>query len=242
MPQEVLTVKQVARYLHIRPEEVEKLASGGKIPSYKVRGECRFRKGDVDHYVELSLGDLNQQRLAEIEHGVATHHGIEPTESQVMALIPAGGVLAPLAARTRDAAIRQLVAAADAAELVYDKNDLVEKIRQRETLCPTTVAPGVAMPHPRYPQPYDIAASFLIVGRADSGIPFGCPDGTLTRLFFLICCKDDRTHLHVLARLGQMLTAEAIIELLEAPDASAIRAVLEQREQAVIAGIEKRQQ
>ena len=37
-------------------------------------------------------------------------------------------------------------------------------------------------------------------------------DGSLTRLFFLICCKDESTHLHVLARLATMLHDQADVE------------------------------
>ena len=76
------------------------------------------------------------------------------------------------------------------------------------------MAPGVAIPHPRHPLPYDIVRSFAVVGLTFSGVPYGAEDGTLTRLFFLICCKDDRTHLHVLARLGGMLSEQSSIDAL----------------------------
>jgi len=39
--------------------------------------------------------------------------------------------------------------------------------------------PGVALPHPRHPLPYDIAASFVVVGLTGAGIPFGAEDGSL---------------------------------------------------------------
>jgi PTS system nitrogen regulatory IIA component len=235
MPHEAMNVEQVGRYLKLTVEEVIKRASRGQIPARRVRGEFQFLKGEVDHWVETNMPELSHDRLGEIEHGVSAHHGFDPHQKLLMALAPPGGVVAVLPAKTRDAAIRCLVEAAQSAGLVYDAARLVSEVRQREDLCPTAIAPHVALPHPRHPLPYDIAESFVIVGRTPGEIPFGAPDGTLTRLFFLICCKDDRTHLHVLARISRILDDETIAALLEAPDAEAMRAILDRRETAVVA-------
>jgi PTS system nitrogen regulatory IIA component len=118
--------------------------------------------------------------------------------------------------------------------LAYDKADLIENIRQREELCPTTVLPGLALPHPRHSLPYDIAESFIIVGRTASGVPFGDPSGVLTRLFFLICCKDERTHLHVLARLSRMLDEKSLDELMDVADSDELRKLLRKREEKAL--------
>lgn len=204
MPHEQMNEQQVAAYLHMDLREVLKLAARGRIPCRKVSGRFVFRKGDVDHWVEQQMHEMPKGRLADIEKGVSEYHGFEMRELRVWPLISAGGIVVPLGARTRDAAIRRLVDRADEGGVVYAKDDLLKEVRDREDLCSTAIAPGVAMPHPRHPVPYDIATGFIVVGLTSAGIPYGAPDGSLTRLFFLICCKDDRTHLHVLARLGQM--------------------------------------
>ncbi len=237
MPHEAMNVDQVASYLKMAAREVVKLASRGQIPARRVGESFQFRKGQIDQWVETQMRDLPAHRLAEIEHGVSVHHGVDPRAQLVTPMIPAGGIVAPLLARTRDSAIRSLVAAADEAGIVYDANDLVEKVRQREELYSTAIHPGIALPHPRHPLPHDIAESFIIVGRTSSGIPYGCPDGSLARLLLLICCKDERTHLHVLARIGRMLDDTTIAALMEAEDAGAIRDRLERRERIVVAGL-----
>jgi PTS system nitrogen regulatory IIA component len=40
-----------------------------------------------------------------------------------------------------------------------------------------------------------------VLGRTFQAVPFGATDGRPTRVFFMICCGDDRIHLHTLARL-----------------------------------------
>lgn len=235
MPGESMSEQQVAAYLHVDLREVVKLASRGKIPCRKAGGRFHFRKGEVDHWVESRMHEMGKERLAGIERGVSAHHGFDDSIAVIAPLIPPEGLAVPLTARSRDAVIRDLVALADRAGLVYAKDDLVRNVLAREELCSTALAPGVALPHPRHPLPADIAASFVVVGLTPSGIPYGAHDGSLTRLFFLLCCKDDRTHLHVLARIGLMLEDRRNIDrLLEAASPDELRGTLRELEQNVI--------
>jgi PTS system nitrogen regulatory IIA component len=216
-----MNAREVAAYLHLDVREVTKLASRGQIPCRKVSGRFHFRKAQVDHWVESRMHTLDADRLEAIEKAVTAHHGVDHASLEVCPLIPPDGLAVPLRARTREGVIRDLVALADASEVVYDREKLTEEVRQREDLCSTALVPQVALPHPRHPLPHDIARSFIVVGSAPSGIPYGAEDGSLTRLFFLICCKDDRTHLHVLARLVRMLQSPGKVEMLlaaEGPD------------------------
>ena len=231
MPHEIMNVQQVASYLHMDARELERLASRDKIPSHRRGGQVVFRKSEVDHWVEAQMQHLPEDRLAQIEAGVAAHHGMGAEGPFVVSMIPPAGIAVPLAARTRNSVLRHLVELADPAKLVYASKELLAAIVEREDLCSTSIVPGVALPHPRHPMPYDIAESFIVVGRTDSGIPFGAADGSLTRLFILICCKDDRAHLHVLARLGRMLCQpQAVESLMDAPDADSLRNALDRLE------------
>ena len=230
-----MDIQQVARYLHMDQRDVTKLASRGQIPCRKTRGQFIFRRGDVEHWIEQRMGGLGGDRLAGIERGVSAHHGFEAGQLLICPLIPPGGIAVPLPARTRDSVIRRLVALADDARLVFDRDELIAEIRKREELCSTSLLPGVAIPHPRHPLPYDIAGSFLVAAVTTSGIPYGADDGSLTRLFFLVCCKDERTHFHVLARLAQMLYRPGAMEqLLACENTEDMHKILLQLENAVL--------
>jgi PTS system nitrogen regulatory IIA component len=235
MPHEQMTERQVAAYLHLDVREVARLASRGKLPARRRRGKFVFVKSEVDHWVEQQIHSLSPQRLADIAQGVSAHHGLDAHAVLVAAMIPSDGVAVPLKAKTADAALRALVDLACAAGRVHDRQRVLEEVRAREKLCSTAVGAGAALPHPRHPMPYDIESGFIVVGLAAAGIPFGAPDGALTRLFFLVCCKDDRTHLHVLARLVQMLhDADAVGEMLAARDGEQLTGILHRRELAVL--------
>jgi PTS system nitrogen regulatory IIA component len=238
MPHETMNERQVASYLHMDVRDVIKLASRGRIPCRKVGQGYVFRKGQVDQWIESHLHTLDKASLAGIERGVTAHHGVDHALLEVCPLIPPAGLAVPLASRTREGVLRDLVALAQKSHLVHNRDELLDEIRKREKLCSTALAGEVAMPHPRHPLPYGIAESFIIVGSTSGGIPFGAEDGSLTRLFFLICCKDDRTHLHVLARLARMLHAPRNVRLLietQSPEEMRQR-LIELEEAAVGAG------
>ncbi len=235
MPREQMSEKQVAAYLNMDLREVQKLSARGQIPCRKIGGRFVYTKLEVDHWAFSRLGQMDRKELAGIEKGVSLHHGYDPHELSVESLIPDGGIAVPLDARTGGAVLRKLVDLGERLGVIYVPEELHEEIRKREELCSTAMVPGVALPHPRHPLPYDIADSFVLVGRTFKGVPYGAEDGTLTQLFFMICCKDERTHLHVLARLARILTESRQVEsLLGAEDADALREALAQAERHIV--------
>ncbi|MDP6544882.1 MAG: PTS sugar transporter subunit IIA [Phycisphaerae bacterium] len=241
MPHEPMTASQVATYLAMDLREVVKLASRGQIPCRKLGGDkspsdrFRFIKSDVDHWIENQMHTLNRQRLASISKAVSDHHGLDAEGMLLCSSIPEGGLDVPMHARTREATIRELVDVADRAGMVHLKSDLLDEVREREDVCSTALIPGVALPHPHHPVEYDIVESFVVVGLTHSGIPFGAPDGSLTRLFFLVCCKDERTHLHLLARLAQMLHTPGVLdELMGADGPEELMSTLQNCERTIV--------
>jgi PTS system nitrogen regulatory IIA component len=78
---------------------------------------------------------------------------------------------------------------------------------------------GVAAP--RSPSP-TCSPTVVAFGRTLGGIPFGAADNQPTDLFFLVLCRDTRTHLHVLARLGRLIQSPGFLDgLRHAPDSRA---------------------
>jgi len=48
----LMTLPEVAAYLRLSKDTVYRMASGGKLPASKVGSQWRFRKGDVDQWLE----------------------------------------------------------------------------------------------------------------------------------------------------------------------------------------------
>jgi excisionase family DNA binding protein len=52
MTDEILTLKEVAEYLKLAEKTAYRLAAAGKLPGFKVGGSWRFKKEDVEHWIE----------------------------------------------------------------------------------------------------------------------------------------------------------------------------------------------
>lgn len=49
---EILTLKEVARLLKVAEKTVYSMAQKSEIPAFKVRGQWRFRRDDIDHWID----------------------------------------------------------------------------------------------------------------------------------------------------------------------------------------------
>lgn len=52
MNDQILTLKEVAAYLKLAEKTAYKLAAAGKLPGFKVGGSWRFRREDIDRWIE----------------------------------------------------------------------------------------------------------------------------------------------------------------------------------------------
>jgi len=147
---------------------------------------------------------------------------IFPEKALLPELLKTSYINLDLTSKTRSSAIRDMVALAESTGRVFDPRELLTSIEAREALCSTALPGGFALLHARNYDAYRFESSFIALGRTIQSIPFGAPDGGSTRLFFLICCQDDRIHLHTLARLCMIATKTNILtQLFEAPDPTA---------------------
>jgi PTS system nitrogen regulatory IIA component len=91
--------------------------------------------------------------------------------------------------------------------------ELERGLRERETLGPTALGGGVALPHCRVS---GIEVPHVVVGRHPAGVEFGAPDGVPVRLFVAIAAPAaaPAAHLRLLARLARTLRDRSRVERL----------------------------
>jgi excisionase family DNA binding protein len=236
MTPRTLNIDEVADYLHVARRHVERLIKEGQIPGTMRGGQMLFQREEIDAWASQRLLRLPGQSL-EWYHR-KTMAGTQRILTQA-ALVPV--LLQPecidlgLTAKTRTAVIRDMVALAERTGRVFDPRELRESVEAREALCSTALPGGLALLHARHQEKFRFEGSFMVLGRTIQEIPFGAPDGRATRLFFLICCDDERIHLHTLARLCLLaLKTEVMTGLLAVVDAEAAYAELVAAEAAVL--------
>ena len=52
MPDEILTLPEVALLLKVAEKTVYTMAQKSQLPAFKVRGQWRFKRADIDRWIE----------------------------------------------------------------------------------------------------------------------------------------------------------------------------------------------
>jgi len=218
MGEEVMDLQQLATYLERDARDLSKWASRGYIPAQRVGGEWRFHRAEINHWLETQMHAYTEKELVALERGGERQHKEEPLLS---VLLSEATTAVPLIANSRASVLRELVNTAEQSWQVYDPGAVLEAIRAREEMGSTALPSGVAIPHPRRSMPSALGESVIAYGRTTTGIPFGGERGSLTDIFFLVLCRDDRTHLQVLARLSRLLLRPQFLDELRAAETPA---------------------
>jgi PTS system nitrogen regulatory IIA component len=206
---DLFTPKQLAEYLQLSPRTVYRMLERNELPGVRVGGQWRFRKSEVDSWLDRSAGAA----------AAAT-----PALSD---LLEPRNVLFGLPAGEPAQVVRDFVARLVFPEPV-DQELLVQRILEREAMCSTALPEGVALMHTPRIRPRVLAGhDFLAVGRLESPMPFGALDGTLTDTLALVLARGERTHLQLLARMARLIrepgfvsglrgagTAAAVVDLI----------------------------
>ena len=61
MADEILTLPEVAKLLKVAEKTVFTMAQRAEIPAFKVRGQWRFRRSDIDSWIEQQKSDTHKE-------------------------------------------------------------------------------------------------------------------------------------------------------------------------------------
>ena len=217
MAHQFLSLEELAAQLGKDKRELQKLVQRGRIPGHRVDGSWRFHPAEIRMWLEQEMRGFSTAELANVEE---MQRGDQtPAGSPLAAVLRREAVQVPLEARTRRSVLESLIEVAGRTWQVWEPALLMTAILEREDVMSTGYESGVAIPHPRNPLASALGSSIVAYGRTLSGIPFGAPKRALSDIFFLVLCRDSKTHLSVLARLGRLLQTAGFLDALRnAPD------------------------
>ena len=135
MADEILTIEEVAKYLRVSDRTVYDWAQKGEIPAGKIGTVWRFKKSEIENWVNQKLSStssMNQQNQ----------------EVQVKNLISPDRIVFVNHSTKRDALV-QLAEVLATAPQVKNASELTQEILKREELMSTAIGRGIAIPHVR---------------------------------------------------------------------------------------------
>ncbi|MDR1445641.1 MAG: PTS sugar transporter subunit IIA [Treponema sp.] len=166
---DILTIEEVAKYLRVSERTVYDWAQKGEIPSGKIGTVWRFKKSDIEKWVDDRLS--------------GHRFDAQPAAVHVDSIISPDRILFLDYSNKRDA----LLALADNLALapqVKNRQELGQEILKRDELMSTAIGRGIAIPHVRLASVTDLVVS---VGISHTPISdFSTLDDEPVRLIFMI--------------------------------------------------------
>ncbi|MEW4526074.1 MAG: PTS sugar transporter subunit IIA [Maioricimonas sp. JB045] len=212
------SLDELSRHLGRDRREIEKLASRGRIPGHKRGENWQFHSAEITQWLEEEMREYTDSQLAAVEQSQKSPE--LNADIPVSSLLHLETVQVPLEGRTKRSVLEGLVEVAGRTWKIWEPAAVLKAVQERESLMSTAFDNGVAVPHPRQSLPDAVGESVVAFGRTHSGIPFGASNNSMTDMFFLVICRDTRTHLQVLARLGRMLQVDEFVNTLRAAPTS----------------------
>jgi PTS system nitrogen regulatory IIA component len=169
MDDDILTIEEVARYLRVSERTVYDWAQKGEIPSGKIGTVWRFKKSEIERWVNERL---SSNRPAGVFSVVQVQNILSPDRLIFLNY-----------AKKRDALVAMAENLAGAPQ-IKSRQELVAEIIRREDLMSTAIGRGIAIPHVRLSSVTDLVVS---VGVSQSDIiDFQSLDDVPVRLLFMI--------------------------------------------------------
>ena len=166
--EEILTIDEVAKYLRVSERTVYDWAQKGEIPAGKIGTAWRFRKSEIEQWVNNRLSSTQK-----------TSH----TTVRLESIISVNRILF-LDYANKLNALNALAETLAAAPQIKNRQELAEKIIQREELMSTAIGRGIAIPHVRLSSVTDLVVS-VGISKTDI-IDFQPLDDEPVRLLFMI--------------------------------------------------------
>lgn len=214
-----LKIKDIADLLNISETTIRRWVSDGKIPAYRINHQYRFDRTEIEDWVmKHKLGKENGSSPFKETVAIETEKKEKPKQKgglqqySLYRAIHRGGVLNDVPGNTKEEVISASMKII-AQQLSLDAEVLTDLLLDRESLMPTALNNGLAVPHTR---------DFLLkshdavtIAFPAKPIAYGALDGKpVHTLFFLFACED-KHHLHLLAKIAHLSSCPETLDFLQ---------------------------
>ena len=191
---EIMTIEEVAEYLRVSERTVYDWASKGDIPCGKIGTAWRFKRSDIENWVNKRLNT-------------------ESSKKDDFVPLFLNKVLSPdhvllVEKSTKAEILNELIDMLGDTSVVRSKEDLRKGIFHREQLLSTGIGMGIGIPHVRLNSVKDVIIAAALVRE---GLPdYESLDSEPVKLVFMIVARQDQhaEHLKLLSQLSNRLKAK----------------------------------
>ena len=170
MEDDILTIEEVAKYLRVSERTVYDWAQKGEIPAGKIGTVWRFKKSEIEGWVNAHLS--SSSKFTSANFAVQVKNILSPDR------------IVFLNHSTKRDSLGELANSLCTAPQVKNSEELVSEILKREELMSTAIGRGIAIPHVRLSSVTDLV---MAIGICKNPIDDFQPlDDVPVRLLFMI--------------------------------------------------------
>jgi PTS system nitrogen regulatory IIA component len=217
---EVMTLGDVSRYLHLAEKTVLRMAQRGEIPAAKVASQWRFLRSVVREWLAGQMQGIPSSTWDSLAFpGSKTLPLHEVIRDDLMSLNLSPG--------PKDHVLSQLLGPLKKTGFISHPERLLKSLIERERMMTTAVGHGIAIPHPRRPLDDMFPEPAIALGVCKQGTDFMAIDDQPVYLFFLICATSESIHLELMAKVAWLSRqTETLRELIGSSSRNKIKTVL----------------
>jgi len=201
---EVMTLGEVAEYLHLAERTVLRMAQRGDIPAAKVASQWRFMRPLVREWL---VGQMQSLPVPQPDGKTDLKAPLLPLSE----VFHSDLMTFDLKPGPKESILRQLLAPLLRTGFAKDTNQLLTSLLDRERMMTTAVGHGIAIPHPRRHLPGMFPEPAIALGICPAGTDFAAIDDQRVHVFFLLCATREEIHLQLMANLSWLTRREGLI-------------------------------
>ncbi len=200
-----LRARDVAELLEVSEQTVYRWAREGSLPAHRVGEHYRFNRVELQEWAATHGHRVSPRLFAA--------GGADAAPASLLDALERGGVHHGVPGDRREEVLAA-VARLPGIPGGVDRALLHQLLVARETLAPTAVGHGVAIPHPRDPLVVRVDAPHALLCFLARPVDFGAPDGSPVRVLLTLLSPSVRQHLQLLARVAYVLNDDRMKALL----------------------------
>lgn len=208
-----LKIDDVAKLLRVSQTTIRRWLADGKIPAYRLNHQYRFSRIEIENW-------MLKCKLKPIE-SIPAHDDSQESQAarggmqhfSLYRAIHRGGAFNDIPGHTKEQLIRGAMPRI-ADRLKLDAEVLSELLIDREKLMPTALNNGIAVPHSREcldQIPFDLVEVVF----PEKPIDYGALDNKPVHTLFFLFATDDKTHLHLLAKIAHLSSNPEALKLFQ---------------------------
>lgn len=197
-----LKIKDVSELLNVPESRIHKWLHEGKIPAYKLNHQYLFSRLEIEDWMmKHSLDDDEEAHQANGQQQFSLYRAIYK-----------GGVYKDIPGETKEEII-QATTRVLADKFGWDADVLADLLIDRERMMATALNNGIGVPHTRdflINKHFDVVAVVF----PKKPIDYGALDGKPVHTLFFLFASEDKTHLHLLAKIAHLSSQRESLDFL----------------------------